>query len=149
MSRLVRFRVWDRGQWLDLAQGWLFFGQQHGEWLLYGKGGAVHQDAVIHQFTGFVDKTGRDIYEGDLVSFTIRGAPHGPEAEHETGAEVQWDDEQGCWSFLVRYGSFPGRYAYTVADRIDTETFEVTGNVLEAKAASLARAERATPADQS
>lgn len=49
--------------------------------------------------TGFVDRKGVRIFEGDKVNFSTRGHPHGPEREDYSALEVYWDQKAGCWLF--------------------------------------------------
>ena len=49
-----------------------------------------HNDLIITQFTGFQDSDGKDIYEGDIVSW-----PEHPDCEPR---EVLFDLQEGFWS---------------------------------------------------
>ncbi len=79
--------------------------------------------------TGFIDRHGRRIYEGDKVNFSTRGTPHGPEREDYANQEVWWDADMGVWTF-GRYVEGPGllhgiEWGHTIGDGIEVETFEV------------------------
>ncbi len=79
---------------------------------------------VIQQFIGLKDINNIDIYEGDLVNFTIRGFNHGPETEYIKKSTVIWDEELLCWSF--------GEPGYSICgDNIDVKSFEVVGNIFQ------------------
>lgn len=84
MSRPIRFRAWHNGTkaWLHdsaCASGgcnilgetiWAF-----GEWCRVPL--EELNDVVVEQFTGLVDKAGREIYEGDILEITSQEPRHG------------------------------------------------------------------------
>ncbi len=140
MSRVIKFRAWHEGrkEWLhDGEPGCSILGETiwaFGEWCRVPIGEL--NDVVVEQFTGLLDKDGREVWEGDVVRVTPEGAvavvtyqpsilgwtlrnPHWP--------QLRWDlclidRERGDGSMTS--GNVPARTGEPCSDR-----FEVLGNV--------------------
>lgn len=85
---------------------------------------------VAQQFTGWLDCDEKEIYEGDLVSFSTSSHSHGPGKEFYENMRVSWCEDFGGWEFISGRGM--GELALSVfADCIDTESFVITGNIFE------------------
>ncbi len=129
MNRRIKFRVWDIkfSQWIEWASS------VHNSCV--GINEIFEQDKyyIFQQFTGFKDINDKEIYEGDFVNFTIPGIAHGPERENVKRAEVHWSEEDGCWYFGKYHADGLGYWDghSIVGDRIDTESFEIVGNIFE------------------
>lgn len=78
--RHIRFRFWDK----DLKK------------MIYRKPGYndfSHPNIIPQQFTGFTDKFGIDIYEGDIISDWTET----DEGLLESNMQVFWNEPTGSW----------------------------------------------------
>jgi uncharacterized phage protein (TIGR01671 family) len=86
MTRILKFRVWDEKYKVWDAPGTI---------MVYPES-MIRQGRIFSQFTGLLDKNTKEIFEGDIVSYT--------EKMHEQGdvqslkAEVMWCKDFGAWA---------------------------------------------------
>lgn len=73
--------------------------------------------ATVCQFTGFLDKNGREIYEGDVIHI---GSDHGV---------VVWRDSLCCFSLKISYEKLPG--TTPLGEMLHLYDHEVVGNIHE------------------
>ena len=158
MNRPIKFRVWDtqtkrylyQAEYIATQYGYLMHDHPYKLCLNYPD---THIDftpeeayvdyhrqrLVMEQFTGLLDKDGKEIYEGDIIRFSIHGVPHGRYREDNIVEPVWYSDEQAAFVFgkyvvpeeTNQYGHKVGGYTwwYSMSDDVDKETLEVMGNV--------------------
>lgn len=114
--RQIKFRAWsakykqmnyDIGPFIDQSSG-------------------VARHLPVMQFTGLVDKNGKEIYEGDFILW--RGAHYYPQS-------IAWSDEHGKW---LRCGISRGEGQVRAGhpfkrgfDKEDADSSRVIGNIYE------------------
>lgn len=127
MSRApLSFRFWDasarRFHRLNLNGSY----EEVLDWTFWG-------NVTLEQDTGLVDATGRAVFAGDIISFTIKGYTHGPEPDLVTNAQVWYCAEDACWAFgkypYLHNGEFQRKWWYSAQDDLDRSTLKVIGDI--------------------
>lgn len=118
MNREIKFRIWDGN---DL------YPSMHGPFAWNRLPNFDNPDNfVLQQFTGLKDKNGREIYEGDLITYTEKMHEHG-DAQQFRG-KVIYDPERAAFG-ISNTGDLDGIWNYFTDMVIGN--FEVVGNVFE------------------
>jgi uncharacterized phage protein (TIGR01671 family) len=112
--RTLRFRAWDKINhvWVDPAK---FAIQGNGEIRTWG----VFSPVIVFQFTGLLDRQGKEIYEGDMVE-CVNG---------HTGI-VEWEEHDACFNVTDYYGASDD---YPTMAFMEGQPMEVIGNIYENK----------------
>lgn len=131
--RSFKFRAWDKKE-----KKWLFgydYGNLGGfsligEFMLNGGLNSISldklcDDVVITQFTGLLDKDGKEIYEGDVIS-----------SEGATKYTVEWDSSQVCFIAIGdesdKYGPFYLSLKQNTGHSVDQfKKVKIIGNIFQ------------------
>jgi uncharacterized phage protein (TIGR01671 family) len=133
MDRILKFRAWNREgkrYVTDKESRYLFLGINKGDGVFesvsdYETSFDCTEDYIVEQFTGLRDKEGREIYENDVVKFSV--FERFREMESEKIKVVKWvDGIPGGWSpFHLHTVVEDGFYNYEI------ESPQVIGNIHE------------------
>ena len=130
--REIKFRAWD-----SVVKDWVPMGVNHisdlvrikatkkkGEFLIdtFDSGS---RRLILMQFTGFHDRAGKEIYEGDIIKYHYFYFACGSEVEKEETCSVRWDDSFANFDAIDKEG-----FAHFLGQASD-DGIEVIGNLYE------------------
>lgn len=87
MSRVIKFRAWSPISEDEWRMGLPF---EPFDPVFLSTGGTFPEGSVFMQFTGLLDKDGKEVYEGDIIEFDLQ------DGNKEYGI-VRWS-EDGFWT---------------------------------------------------
>lgn len=121
-KREIKFRAWDKKD----KRFWI--PEKDGDWFYRDKNEIkTVKDVILIQFTGLLDKNGKEIYEGDVIEHTITGPNHDGTGETSSRQKdlIEWDSKGACFTIphLYKYQNLPIEF--------HPDTYEIIGNLYE------------------
>jgi len=135
MNKILKFRAWDTATKTMIETGFHLFGEVTCFDLIsqqlnpLGKGSLERMnDVVITQFTGMIDKTGKEIYEGDIVKTYVYDGWFDVAEAKTCNYEIKWSNFDYGWRGFTEF--MTEKFAGVTFNLTETE---VIGNIFENK----------------
>ena len=146
--RTIKFKAknriceWVKGDLLQYLDGTVYIGDNKGPWTDDGfhNSDYTRVEIVDHntvcQFTGFLDKNGKEIYEGDVLRSDEYPYSYGDKERDNYYAVVYYCEEGACFGTVTAKNpsSDVGGISDGILDDVEREkmkNFEVVGNIHE------------------
>jgi uncharacterized phage protein (TIGR01671 family) len=115
--RQLKFRSWN-GKLMEIIDDLYWFEENH----VRENGDGYGCENIIMQFTGLHDKNGKEIYEGDIISY-----------EDDPANVVKWNHDFCCWvcwedDKLNEEGEV---FDWAQMKKIDSKHYIIHGNIYE------------------
>jgi len=126
MERVIKFRAWDnQSKTMFYSSDAKNFDENTGREyfpFVFEIGYKGRRDLELMQFTGLHDRDGKEIYEGDIVTY------YNQYADKTYTREARWDDKFACFGLFDK-----GNEWCQESDWVKIKNTQVIGNIYENK----------------